>query len=43
MASNKKADEPGPFQEQTTAGHRSRLIEKMRQKGAEALSDQENL
>ena len=43
MASNKKADEPGPFQEQTTAGHRSRLIEKMRQKGAEALSEQEIL
>ena len=43
MADERRVERPLPFPEQTTAGHRSRLIEKMRQKGADALSDQEVL
>lgn len=43
MADERRVERPLPLPEQTTAGHRSRLIEKMRQKGADALSDQEVL
>ena len=43
MAEEKWATRPTSSPEQTTAGHRGRLIEKMRQKGPDALSDQEIL
>lgn len=43
MADERKVERPAPPPDQTTAGHRSRLIGKMRQKGPNALSDQEVL
>lgn len=43
MADERKVERPAPPSDQTTAGHRSRLINKMRHKGPDALSDQEVL
>ena len=43
MADERKVERPAPPPDQTTAGHRSRLIGKMRHKGPDALSDQEVL
>ena len=43
MTDTKQPGQPEPTPEHTTAGHRSRLIEKMREKGPNALSDQEIL
>ncbi len=43
MADEKRPDRPAPLSEVNTAGHRGRLLEKMRQKSADALSDQEIL
>ena len=46
MAHRRKKKRPNPaipFPEQNTAGHRSRLLEKMRERGPDALSDQEIL
>ena len=44
MADNRRRpNRAEPLPRQTTAGHRSRLIEKMRERGPDALSDQEIL
>ena len=43
MADERKVERPAPPPDQTIAGHRSRLIGKMRHKGPDALSNQEVL